>query len=186
MNIFSKLSGPTVTYSFLDKFISTVKENRDMSMQDGIVTAASETGRKFSVDEISMVADRIVSLFKKKDEAGGEGESTGSNMLLANYSEWLSGLPTDQRCLLAADWDYSQAKSYYCDTDISIVEAIIALKYEANSREHRAMYEIFLYAQGGHLAGDAPKNAPGSKKGLVDLSKGASSSALAELKLMGF
>ncbi len=184
MNIFSNPPGPTVTYSFLDKFISTVKESPEMSMQDGIATAASATGRKFSVDEISVVADRIVSLFKKKDEAGGE--STGSNMLLANYSEWLSGLPTDQRCLLAADWDYSQAKSYYCDTDVSIVEAIIALKYEANSREHRAMYEIFLYAQGGHLAGDAPKNAPGSKKGLVDLSKGASSSALAELKLMGF
>lgn len=84
----------------------------------------------------------------KAPPPGGRKRSYGTEFL-AKFSK----LPTEGKCLFAADYDYEEARKLYCVYDKSVSEKIISDKIETCFAARQMDYEAVVLGMGGSFKG---------------------------------
>lgn len=159
----SKMTRQRLTFLYLEMLGEVITANENVAVTEAVVKAAFAA--QLQLHDIDQLVARTIAEGNQATEAAAQQAAQGpdpatlapvkdaSGGFGADFLNWLGKQRTDRLCLLVADFDWTRARSLYCEHDIEDVRVMIALKTEQLWKHERIRYEACVYGFGGHFEG---------------------------------
>ena len=112
------------SYLLLEVLSATISANPEIAMGEALQTSITKiypAEKALTPDDILNLA-KVFSSSTSKQEASTDGEvKLGMG---TQYISWLSKLPSQDLCMILAQYDVTKAKELYCCTDYRIVNEL--------------------------------------------------------------
>ena len=133
--------------------------------------------------QMDYALERLAALTKEAQEAEKDGPHKPSKPGFATaYMDWAASLDPQEACLVAAGFDFQQARHLYCEVDREDVLKLTESRMRCEWERIKIAYESSVYAFGGGYEGDDSR-----RKGKIteyDLSKDDEGGMAALAKLL--
>lgn len=151
-----KRKGPALSFLFYEILEALYAADPEINMGDLVATALhqSDTVRLEAITPgICMAVCERIRAAKETEEVEPKGKPAVGKGMGVKFAKSFDALPSDEKCLFAADYDYQYARQLYTELDRDAAANVIRAKFNHVLELQMIQFEGVVYGNGGTFEG---------------------------------